>query len=61
MKFKLIYNENSESREIEINSLEELKNLKERFIKVEYGWKPPYEVIIDFEEHWIRIYDYYIE
>lgn len=59
-------------KEVEINTLEDLENLKERlnYNLESYSdknpdhysiWEPPYKVIIDFEEHEIRIYDWYIE
>ena len=59
-------------KEIEINTLEDLQNLKER---LNYNlesfsdkdpdhysiWEPPYRIVVDFEEHEIKIYDWYIE
>lgn len=59
-------------KEVEINTLEDLQNLKER---LNYNlesyfdknpnhhliWDPPYKIVVDFEEHEIRIYDWYIE
>lgn len=59
-------------KEVKINTLEDLQNLKERFnYNLEsYSdknpdhhpiWYPPYRIIIDFEEHEIIIYDWYIE
>lgn len=58
--------------EVEINTLEDLQNLKERlnYNLESYSDKnpdhhsicdPPYKIIVDFEEHEIRIYDWYIE
>lgn len=58
-------------KEVEINTLEDLQNLKER---LNYNlesfsdknpdhhsiWEPPYRIVVDFEEHEIRIYDWYI-
>lgn len=59
-------------KEVEITTLEDLQNLKER---LNYNlesfsdkdpdhhsiWEPPYRIVVDFEEHEIRIYDWYIE
>lgn len=59
-------------KEVEINTLEDLQNLKERLNynlesfsdnNPDYHsiWDPPYRIVVDFEEHEIRIYDWYIE
>ena len=62
MIFTLISNMREETREVEVNSLEELKNLPERFAKHEdWQWEPPYELIIDFENMIIKVYDFYVE
>ena len=57
-----IYNADGYVRSAEINSLEDIQNLPERFKQTnECYWEPPHEVIVGFEEKTIRIYDYYIE
>ena len=49
-------------RNVEINSLEDLQNLKERFIQTSKdAFTPPYDIIIDFEGREITVYDSYIE
>ena len=63
MKFKIYKASNWDyERDAEINSLEDLKDLKERFmLESDCYPDPPYRIIIDFEERTIKIYDYYIE
>lgn len=70
MKFTLLSIYGDLNKDIEINSLNELKNLPERFKKNYNGddkeyldgiWKPPYELVIDFENMTITIYDGYLE
>lgn len=70
MTFKLSCVYGDLNKEIEINSLDELKNLPERFKKNYNGnnkdllngiWKPPYELVINFEDMTIIIYDGYLE
>ena len=57
-----IYNVNGYVRSVEIKSLEDIQNLPERFKQTnECYWEPPHEVILNFEEKQIRIYDYYVE
>lgn len=70
MKFNLTCVYGDLYKEIEVNSLDELKNLPERFKKNYNGdnkglfegiWKPPYELVINFEDMIIMIYDGYLE
>ena len=70
MKFNLSCVYGDLNKEIEINSLDELKNLPERFKKNYNGndkeyldgiWKPPYKLVINFEDMTITIYDGYLE
>ena len=67
MKFKIHKVSDDYERDVEINSLEDLQNLEERFIQTSKGYfysdafAPPYDIIIDFEEREILVYDYYIE
>ena len=70
MKFNLSCVYGNLNKDIEINSLEELKNLPERFKKnynyadKEYYdgiWRPPYKLVINFEDMTIIIYDGYLE
>ena len=54
----------SNKREVEINSIEDIKNLPERYEKP-LPWNrcltSPYEVIINFERNTIVIYNSYLE
>jgi hypothetical protein len=62
MKFKLIWDYRDKEREIEVNSLEELRDLPERFAKTaSWNWEPPYDLVVDFEEMTITVYDNYLE
>lgn len=70
MKFTLTSAYGDLNKEIEINSLDELKNLPERFKKnyngnnkgvLDYIWSPPYSLVVDFEDMTITIYDGYLE
>ena len=67
MKFKIHKVSDDCERYVEINSLEDLQNLEERFIQASKGYfysnafVPPYAIIVDFEEREILVYDYYIE
>lgn len=64
MKFTLFWNYRDECREIEINSLEELRDLPERLKMADTrycNWEPPYKLVIDFENAEIIVYDNYLE
>ena len=55
------YGDESQSREIEVNTIADLENIPERFNGGSICWHPPYELIINFEEKKITIYDDYLE
>lgn len=65
MKFNIKFASDScyVQREVDIESMEELKNLPERFMSSDssIGWQPPHSVIVNFEDNEIEIYDYYRE
>lgn len=73
MKFTIrcVY-DNNFKKEVKINTLEDLQNLKERlnYNLNSYSdkdpdhhsiWDPPYELVINFEDMTITIYDGYLE